>query len=508
MEEFKQKPTESRNNHIAYTDSFLNFNTSPEYAIGEVMLSSLYRNVGWKNSETGNKFAESLIFKYGSLTEGILKRIEKNKREDGDSKIFDYKDFDKILQSFLQSPRTAKQLNSKNLILYPIISDTAIYSSAARMKGNPWNPGSLIEDVIVCGCKDISEASEVWNNLYIALNSNPENEKEDIWARILAKEFSSWRDNSITWGNSPNQLSKPSFIFYQCKNSDKFYPARQFVNDLKLVIALKDRLTRKQWISIVESLIRVGSASHLLWVCKVNSIIWEYFMNTLRGIKVTKRDLEGKIFNKNIIDLKYGENINIAIKKYAREYIIARVGINFLLYKLGDLAPKKINSLDEVESLAQILLSKNENFDISEINLEINNMLEKDPKLLNCTKGIGNNIYEFIRYSLGQKMTADVTRKSFDQGFWLKKKGEYSSAPWLLEMGPVSILLLVYCETEPYNFSRTINNFCEHLSNYGISMNPNDIASSKIANTLRSLGLVTDSPDAEGGMVINNPFKI
>lgn len=507
IEEFIQKPTDSSKNHLAYSNSFLNLNTAPEYVIGEVILASLYRNIGWTNSETKTKFSEASIFKYGGITEGLLKKIEKDSRTISDSKIFENKIFSEILRVFLQSPRMKNQVKSQNLVLYPIVADTSLYSSAARMKGNPWNPGGLLEESILCGCKNYTEASQIWLELFNALNSDPKDESEDIWSRILSKEFSSWRDASVIWGDTPNKITKPAYAFYSFENSFRQIPAAQFVKDISSVIKLKQQLTRKQWISILESLLRLGCASHLLWVCRVNTIIWGHLLDVLKGNNASRNILEERIFGKNLIELKYGDNINNSIRKHAREYLIARVGINYLLHKLGEFAPESINSLDDIISLSELIIAKREMIPAPEqLNKELLGMLENDPKLLNCSKGIGNNIYEFVRYSLGQKKTAEETQKSFDQGYWLRKKGDYSSAPWILEMGPVAILLMVYCETEPYNFSRTINSLCDHMSSYGISINPKDIANSKLAYSLRSLGLVTDSPDAEGGMVINKPF--
>jgi hypothetical protein len=51
-----------------------------------------------------------------------------------------------------------------------------------------------------------------------------------------------------------------------------------------------------------------------------------------------------------------------------------------------------------------------------------------------------------------------------------------------------------------------LNNFCSHLKQYGIEIDPDDVSNSELGNTMRSLGLVLDSPDAEGGIALINPF--
>ncbi len=69
------------------------------------------------------------------------------------------------------------------------------------------------------------------------------------------------------------------------------------------------------------------------------------------------------------------------------------------------------------------------------------------------------------------------------------------------------ILAIVYaCSCEGRGI-RTVEDLCEHLGQYGIRISPDEVAGSKLGKSLRTLGLVLDSPDAEGGMVLLNPFE-
>jgi len=76
-----------------------------------------------------------------------------------------------------------------------------------------------------------------------------------------------------------------------------------------------------------------------------------------------------------------------------------------------------------------------------------------------------------------------------------------------VSLGPVSVLSLVHSCTHGARGPKTIDNFCQHLGEYGIEISAQEVSDSMLGKTLRNLGLVLDSPDAEGGMVLVNPFE-
>ena len=135
-------------------------------------------------------------------------------------------------------------------------------------------------------------------------------------------------------------------------------------------------------------------------------------------------------------------------------------------------------------------------------------VIEFDPRLVAGKKGISSNVTEFLRHVLGQRQTAEAGLSSYDQGFYLAKKGSSRSARWVVSLGPVSVLALVHACTHNARGPRTIDNLCQHLGEYGIEIDAQEVADSMLGQTLRNLGLVLDSPDAEGGMVLINPFEL
>src|SRR5690606_32056415 len=127
-------------------------------------------------------------------------------------------------------------------------------------------------------------------------------------------------------------------------------------------------------------------------------------------------------------------------------------------------------------------------------------------RALNCKKGIGSNLLEFARHALGQRQTAVHLLKGYDQGYILRKKGSSPSSPWIVSLGPVSVLALVHCALFGMVGPRSIHRLAQHLEAYGIAVDRHDIARNDLGRQLRMLGLVLDSPDAESGMLLLPPF--
>ena len=66
---------------------------------------------------------------------------------------------------------------------------------------------------------------------------------------------------------------------------------------------------------------------------------------------------------------------------------------------------------------------------------------------------------------------------------------------------------MVHCTVTRINGPATVADLTEQLARYGLEADVQQDKNSNIHKLLRSLGLVVESPDAEGGMVIKSPFK-
>ena len=207
----------------------------------------------------------------------------------------------------------------------------------------------------------------------------------------------------------------------------------------------------------------------------------------------------------------YGDKAFSKAKDLIRKYYIARIGINHVLHVMTESGIEMSGSeLTTVNGLVSLLqkLSQNRMYLLSYNIVHKNHeLLDKEPRQLACAKGIPSNMIEFVKYALGQRQTSEVELKGYDQGYFLRKKGSYSAAPWIVSLGPVSAMALTYCCAVESKFPRNIADFCSHLASYGIYIHPSDFSKSELGSVMTNLGLVLDSPDAEGGMMVYSPFN-
>jgi hypothetical protein len=502
-EEFVQRPWAASSLHSAYTSSFLHMTPAPEYAFGEVVLASTYRAVGF----CGGSVSEKKTPANGRAFQKCLDKGKRPRADAGGTGI-DTEAWRRIIAGTLRSPKQESQSAKRFLQISPIVPDAALYSLSARLSSNSWNPGALVAKMIQMGTANEAKAKELWSRLFHALSVD---ENDDIWARFLQQEFLSWRhaDHEACW-REPCPLLQDEIVG-QWRRAPVPTPAGRFAHDLEPILGLKLHLTRRQWISIVEALLRLGTASHVLWTCKVNLECFRYVRAVLSGKGVPPLEELEHTFGIADAFWRYGQLASGTITDHATEFVKARAGINLLLWHLNG---HYESGFDEclanpraVHGFLGWLDDRRGCIDTEKFYEQFQLVLEHDQRLVEGQKGIAANVKEFVRHVLGQRQTAEPGLDSYDQGYFLAKRGTYRSAPWSISLGPVSVLMIVHACTHNARGPRTVENLCKHLGQYGIEIKPQEVPGSRLGQTLRNLGLVLDSPDAEGGMVVVNPFE-
>lgn len=483
--------------HKGYSDSFLNMRPAPEYASGEVLVSSLYRSVGFPNLN------ERVVPELGK------KYMERMDSENEKAHVLDQETWRLVLNSTLESPKLRSQSTKRFMLLCPVVPWAAAYSGSARLTKNSWNPGSLFGRMVRFGCNSHLDSNKHWYQLFEALSVV---DSDDPWANLLKHEFTKRIEEDEIWKYC--ELESAS-ILDSWQLPEHSFPARQFVQDLDKVVTLKRRLTRRQWVSILESLLRIASVAHIVWLCELNSRAYSLLRNAILG-KQNPESLSrvvDNLFSNSSSIWVLEKPILSAIRKIARNYLQARVGINYLLFLADEkgisnhLNSNKIGSVDWFYNFTSIIYNRRHELDALNNLQKLHSVIEKDPRILACKKGIGKNIEEFSRHVLGQRQAADDRFLTYDQGYFAKQRESYKSAPWILSPGPVAVMMFCHCCVAGSASPRTVEHLCEHLSNYKIEVKPNEMATSDLGRTLRNLGLVLDSPDAEGGMVVLDPFR-
>lgn len=501
LEGYKADPWKTEKSHEAYSNSAFAIKPAPEFATSEVVVSSLYRALGFEHFSERSVIQNTGPFQKTSSSSGT-----------SPSGSISNETWRTVLYNALASPKQSNQSTRRVLQMTPLVPDANLYSGSARLAGNPWNPGALMKRIIQMGTADESEAGALWGLLFNALSVDS---KDDAWARWLQEEFAKRKlaTVSATWSQVPWKQDTTDV-----SAADKAvlqFPAQQFVIDIRSVIAAKSAMTRRQWISLFDAVVRIGAVSHVIWLCGINSRFWEYASRIIAGMSnapESVEDVRTTVFASSKHHLNYGAVVLPAIKNIVSSYLSARLGLNILLWQLDKfgVTVSSLNSSEEILNFYRQLQAHREALVAANVLGEYQR-LRDDPdhaRTLACKKGIGSNLIEFARYSLGRRQTAESTLRSYDQSYVLNKRGAANNSPWALSLGPVALLALVHCCLRQYRGPRSVRHLSEHLSLYGISLGVENISASELGKELRMLGLILDSPDAESGILLVPPFDL
>ena len=475
--------------HQAFDESPLNIRPAPEFATAEVLLASVYRANGYG-------IPEGMVQQLGRGLETRL--LDSAERRDNTLSRDTWR---ALLHGGLESPRRPQQSSGRLLSLSPLVPPLSLYSGTARLTPNTWNPGALVRRMVALGTPTEEAAGLAWSELHSALGVS---EGDDIWARWLYSEFSQL-DDSREWQLTPLRENR----FGQPIPENVIVPARQFVRDLASVSEAKPYLTRKQWTSIIEALFRIATVAHVLWLCEVWSRFWIHLRSVLVGRPSgDETEITDVLFGSTEAPLPFGQQALPIIRHCASCYLEARLGTNLLLWMLSR-EGKQMPTLSRMDAFSALASAAEAHRDLAgEFWTRWDDLRQKESIRLSCTHtGIGANLVEFCRYALGQRETADDTLRSYDQGYFLRKRAAYKSAPWVVSLGPVALLTVVHCCLAGAAGPRSVHRLKDYLRHYGIRVTADDLSGTEMGHQLRLLGLILDSPDAESGMLLRSPFE-
>lgn len=481
--------------HDAYSSSIFAMSPAPEYASSEVVLSSLYRHLGLDSAK------ERTVPQNGrDLERHVLRSRDRSNKPT--NATLDANTFHLLLHSVLESPKLPNQSSKRFVQITPLVPQAAVFSGSARLAGNSWPAGALVRRMVWLGSPDSKAAREIWADLFNALSVS---DNDDIFARFLQEEMQAWVPNPgwAAFDPEENTTLAPA-------DRDKLdYPAKRFVRDLTSIIKSKHAMTRRQWTSLVEAIIRLAAVAHCMWLCDVHARIWNCFRLALDGGgPADEASAREALYPNNFQFLSYGDRALPGIKDRASSFLAARLGINAVLWAVSSknikIAP--LSSAAEVAKTCAILREQSDALQELKVREILADLSERETRTLLCKKGIGSNIMEFARHVLGQRQAANPILRGYDQGFSLRRRGTSDRSPWVVGLGPVSVLALVHCALAGMTGPRSVRRLSQHLSSYGAKVDHNDIATNDLGHQLRMLGLVLDSPDAESGMLLVPPF--
>lgn len=508
LKDFLDAPSRLSNCHPVYMRRwFFRLQTMPETASGEMLLGSLQRRIGLAVA------TEQDVAKLGTELKNQLRKVRKVEGAQLDPRLLEA-----VLNRALEYPRTDSQRNRLHVL--PLVPELANYTAAVRLRGSPWNPGNLLADIVVAGARDPAHARDLWQALYQALQIDDE---DDMWARFLNQELQQWRtkgvkervDNGSTNGG-PRELPVPDYPAPNLGGDPSGFdaPAIQFVHDLEALLYLHPRLTRREWLGYLESLLRLGAVSHTQWLCRVHDVAWREVLSALtEGSSWNSEELRER--TKRALSRPWwsvGQTFAASSRTLTQDYMRARYGLNLALYHMDQEQQGMTDELAEPTGLdGFVTLLKamggwaSEHPEARVLREKLSSLVEAEPRIAQCDKGFTNNLREFWRYGLAKRQPQQPRDAEFDQGYWLQKRGEKRS-PWVVMPGPVSLSLMAHCCIPRSSGAGTVADLVKHMALYGLNVQQADFEAGALAQRLRGLGLIVDSPDAESGMGLLDPL--
>jgi hypothetical protein len=355
--------------------------------------------------------------------------------------------------------------------------------------------------MIWLGSADEEAARASWERLFSALAIERD---EDVFARFLTDEIGAWTGES--WGPIVWPKDDDVALLSSVDRDGRCYPARQFVADLDSIIAAKPLMTRRQWVSLLESVVRMAAVAHVAWLCEVQKRIWSCISLAISGVPQAAPTAD-EIYPEDFRYLTYGTGAISELKDRTSKYLKARLGINAALWALDEIGQpfsQGLSSAAQVDALCSQIRAHRTS--LANVPAVVDEIADRESRTMMCRKGIGANLMEFARHVLYQRIAADDRLRGYDQGYLLRKRGPSKSSQWICAPGPVAVLAAVHCSLSGLSGPRSVHRLAQHLGGYGVGLDHRDIAQNELGHQLRTLGLVLDSPDAESGMLLVPPF--
>ena len=513
LKEFLDNPT--LRIHQSYRQSMLTVEAA-EYATGEVLLASVYRKLLLDMRDASIDLA-----RIPQLKDNLDRAFAQADPLFATAGVAETLLFE---AGGVASPQKSGQQGLQPLrSLMPIVPEIARHACVIGRVRSRWNPGNLLMQVIGAGLDEM-RGNELLSRLTDALLVTP---TDDLFARFLADFLERAETSGGTLPKTRHRLELDDRRGFRGPASvDGLSPAERFCRDLDAVLGIKGQLTRRQWCVLLEAALRLGLATHVMWVCQANAICWQLALGAAHGQPIPDLpEVERKLWTSHrdgapLIEI--GRPAVPAVKRILERYVAARFGLNILFCRLedaGQIFPGVLGfdsgrGRSAAEGVREFLLHVQANrlsVDSQDpagwFAATCSDLCDKYPSQLASTSGSTNNLREFVVYSLGQLKTTPPDRRSYDQAFLMTSDERSSHKPQVAQPGPAMLVFLAHacCQTQG-DLPVSLEDFRLHLNDYGLHTPAGELLSGRLCFDLQNLGLVVDSPDAAGGRLLVRPF--
>ena len=410
----------------------------------------------------------------------------------------------------IPAPAGTRNEQTKVWPVLPLVPTTQRVSCFTRLSSGAWNPGAFVAGMLHKGASSNTAADQLLEQVAHAFSIE---EKDDAWARLLDSEL---RQVEQHWREGARGSKIPSVSMVPHSIDTPVFPSRGLVEDLPVILSLKSGLTRRQWISILDSFLRIACVTEMLWIARTSRELGRAILAISEGR--TPPPDAGEIPELLVGDgvfLTSCQPFDAQVQQQIRDYAHERLFLSEYLVRMEAADPEFIQQFEKAGALRtnkgiSLLLSDatKRTDQARDARSEVVKLIDAKPDFLrlNKTSGWPTQVYFFIKGALAQRMTREPEKRHFDQGYWSAKSGTAKSAKWIFRVGPIGVLTMAHLARVRSGGAATANSLVNQFARYGIRISLDEVTRGQVGTDLRHLGLVVDSPDAEGGMLIRTPF--
>ena len=262
-EDYKKVATETSQNTMA----FFKLETAiANVPVTQFLISSLYRSILMNSTKAKNVTPNaddlfSVLYEDDVTLPSYFTNLE----------------FHDLLNGSLNIPKGASK-NKEQYLISPLIPEIASFGGNMR-RGSSWNSGGYILQIIANSSRDKEQFLSVIKDLFNSLSANSKN-NDLIWTEFLKQEFNAVGISLSKTVNRPIETDVKNFedvkeslvtdVWNKIKKSvyHESTFSKTVIEDLKSLcqIESQNKVTRQQWIGLLESYFRLLIFNHSMFV--------------------------------------------------------------------------------------------------------------------------------------------------------------------------------------------------------------------------------------------------
>jgi hypothetical protein len=507
--EYKSISTETKNARM----SFFKLETAiANVPVTQFIISSIYRALNINKSQASDVWSNGVqLFK--SINEAG-KQIP--------SHLTNHQFHDLLLGS-LNIPKGRSTIQDQYLIS-PLIPEISSFGGAMR-SGSSWNPGGYILQIIANASADDVVFEGVIKNLYEALCAS-EVKVGGIWIEFLKSEFLSIGEKLKIdcASNSFSDIKDDLILYYRSGKVKRIYCESNFsksvIRDINSIYLIggSNKVTRQQWIGLLESYFRLLIFNHSINTLNQSRALFSILIEILdsKGAKGMTDFYFDKFINNNFSkDSRVNKyiDINSRADNFINDNIVMYCQYNHFLDHLFETYSINITSdmckvdfISEINKLinslgtSSVLLNEFSKYKIEFEELRNFISVKTDRQLAQISECL-------IYISQKKIIPRDIRAYIPDVNYLFSRRSGLQGNPYMFDLGSGTISLLtalIFKRNPEMSFLSGIE-FITVLREYNINLTIVDISAGPVKDVLLSLGIIIDSPDTEGGVLIVKP---